>query len=95
MAGHRLTVAGKRGARHGAHFGHAAQIDSCSSVMIKGAMIKKDEAHRIVNAAYQSTIMQKLLEKNIKLGQKLLEKNIKLWSRPELLEKNMCIITAS
>jgi len=24
-------VAGKRGARHGAHFGHAAQIDSCSS----------------------------------------------------------------
>ena len=29
--GHRLTVAGKRGARHGAHFGHAAQIDSCSS----------------------------------------------------------------
>jgi len=64
-------------------------------VMIKGAMIKKDEAHRIVNAAYRSTIMQKLLEKNIKLGQKLLEKNIKLWSRPELLEKNMCIITAS
>ena len=53
-------------------------------VMIKGAMIKKDEAHRIVNAAYRSTIMQKLLEKNIKL-----------WSRPELLEKNMCIITAS
>jgi hypothetical protein len=39
--------------------------------------------------------MQKLLEKNIKLGQELLEKNIKLWSRPELLEKNMCIITAS
>jgi hypothetical protein len=38
--------------------------------------------------------MQKLLE-NIKLGQELLEKNIKLWSRPELLEKNMCIITAS
>ena len=64
-------------------------------VMIKGAMIKKDEAHRIVNAAYRSTIMQKLLEKNIKLGQKLLEKNIKPWSRPELLEKNMCIITAS
>ena len=24
-------MAGKRGARHGAHFGHAAQIDSCSS----------------------------------------------------------------
>jgi len=39
--------------------------------------------------------MQKLLEKNIKLGQKLLEMNIKLWSRPELLEKNMCIITTS
>ena len=33
MAGHRLTVAGKSGARHGAHFGHAAQIDSCSSVI--------------------------------------------------------------
>ena len=64
-------------------------------VMIKGAMIKKDEAHRIVNAAYRSTIMQKLLEKNIKLGQKLLVTNIKLWSWPELLEKNMCIITAS
>ena len=31
LAGHRLTVAGKRGARHEAHFGHAAQIDSCSS----------------------------------------------------------------
>jgi len=39
--------------------------------------------------------MQKLLEKNIKLGQKLLEKNIKLWSKPELLEKNMSIITTS
>jgi len=39
--------------------------------------------------------MQKLLDKNIKLGQKLLEKNIKLWSKPELLEKNMSIITAS
>ena len=53
-------------------------------VMIKGAMIKKDEAHRIGNAAYRSTIMQKLLEKNIKL-----------WSKLELLEKNMSIITAS
>ena len=34
LAGHRLTVAGKRGAHHGAHFGHAAQIDSCSSVIL-------------------------------------------------------------
>ena len=31
VAGHWLIVAGKRGARHGAYFGHAAQIDSCSS----------------------------------------------------------------
>ena len=35
----RLTVAGKRGARHGAHFGHAAQIDSCSSEFLQHVLL--------------------------------------------------------
>ena len=62
VAGHRLTVAGKRGTRHGAHFGHAAQIDSCSSESDTTTYnIYNQTSHRDVFVCYFITVALTLL----------------------------------